>query len=721
MVHGAIASQWPGFIYHESQLIAGLFVSDAIFEHMAGSFPYPSSPRFAMLVLVATVLALSIGAFAVAAEEPPLTVDSPPEGLVTRDWKLPITGTTSPDTIVTVHLENYRIGNWNETTSIANGSYEVWIYLDWGRNHIVVEAGEQETGITSITRNVTQDDWAPSLKIRMEFLNSVPIPYNDEMDAYVVADAEVMVNGTCNDDTTRDEDLLVRINGEPVVPGPDRRGRFLARVELEPGLNAISVDVADLLGNRRTITPQILRDIEPPLVLVHHPVDDEVTRDATYRVEGLTEPMTYVKVRVEFPDGHHSFTTTSRVDGTFQVTIELVEGIQLVTVTALDAMGNMNSTILGITLDTDPPALMVESPPGGHDTTREKRYTIVATLVDDQGAVVFVGGQEVEGTDMFRLEVDLREGDNTFDVRAIDEAGNEQAFIVTILRDTFAPTMVLFSPDYLDLLTNDPTVPFAGTVKGAEGVTIKHRGVAHNARLTDGSWEDGEWAYDLELTEYDLEFNVEVYASDAADNRDTVTIHVVLDTVPPLLAIDGGPLQVTNRRLTRVSGTTEEGIASLTIGDERVPVDDGVFDISVSLVEGMNTMPVRVRDRAGNWACETLEIICDPVPPRLELDYPRSTREGAVSVTGTTDDDVVMVYVDGQSFFVDNGSFAFTIELVDEGVHEINFTVVDAAGNRRTELIDIDYSTGIPGFGPLLVLIAVAVAALVVRQGRRTQ
>ena len=525
---------------------------------------------------------------------------------------------------------------WNAPTSLPDGSFEVWIYLGWYSNLITVEAGEVDTGTTTVTINVTLDDWRPHLEFWIEFLNTVPVPYNDDMGAYVVADAEVLVNGTCYDYITSQEDLLVRINGEPVAPGPDRQGRFLARVGLKPGLNAVSVEVTDEVGNRGTVTQLVLRDIEPPPVLVLHPVDYEMTRDATYLVEGLTEPMTFVRVMVQFPDGHQSFTATSMVDGTFQVPIELWEGHQLVMVTVLDNMGNVNSTILAVTLDTNPPDLVIESPPGGRATTREISYTIVAMLVDDPDALVSVGGQEVEGAGLFRLGVELREGDNAFEVRAVDGAGNERAVTVTIVRDTFSPTMVLISPQYTDLLTNDPTLHFAGTVRGAVGMTIKHRGVAYQARLTGGSWEDGEWAYDLELTKYDLECDVEVYAHDAADNRDTVTIHVVLDMVPPPLAIDGGPLQVTNRRSARVSGTTEEGLVSLTIDDDRVPVDDGVFDASVPLEEGVNTFLVRIRDRAGNWACETLEITCDPVPPRLKLDYPRSTRERVVSVTGTT-------------------------------------------------------------------------------------
>lgn len=700
--------------------MAGSLVSQAFSECMAVSFLDHRSTRCAVLVLLATVLALSIGALAAEADGPPLTVDSPPEGLLTRDWIQAITGTTGPDTPVKVRVEGDWSEHWNETSSLPDGSFEVWTYLDYGNNLVTVEAGAWDTGTTTVTRNITMDRWPPYLEVAMEFLSTMPVPYSEEVGAYVVAEAEVVINGTCYDEFTSREDLLVRTNGEPVVPGPDRRGRFLARVGLEPGLNVIDVDVTDRAGNRRTVTLQVLWDTEPPSLHVHHPVDDEATRDATYMVEGLTEPTTHVKVTVQHPDGHRSFTTTSGAGGAFQVPVQLVEGSQLLMVTVVDAMGNMNSTILAVTLDTTPPDLVIENPPGGHASTREATYAIVARLADGLDAVVSVGGQEVEGMDVFRLEVDLRQGENAFEVRAVDRAGNERVVTVTILRDTFPPTMVLTSPQGADVLTNDPIVPFAGTVGGAVGVTIKLRGVAHQARLTDGSWEDGEWAYDLELSEHDLERDVEVYAHDAAGNRDTVTIHVVLDTVPPPLAIDGGPHQITNRRRARVSGTTEEGLVSLTIDDGRVPVDGGVFDVSVPLVVGVNTLLVCVRDRAGNSACETLEITCDPVPPALELDYPGSTGEGTVVVTGTTDDDVVRVYVDGLAFQVDNGTFAFTIDLVGEGVHEINFTVEDAAGNRRTEHIEIDHDAGLPGFGPLLALLAVAVAALVARLGRRT-
>lgn len=269
------------------------------------------------------------------------------------------------------------------------------------------------------------------------------------------------------------------------------------------------------------------------------------------------------------------------------------------------------------------------------------------------------------------------------------------------------------------MLINESNLHFEGSVKVSTGVAIKHRGVHNPARLVSGSWDEGEWEYDLEIEGAEAMDDVEVYAQDLAGNRASSTIRVVTDTVPPDLNIDGGPYRVTNRDPFVLSGTTDKDIGSITVNGVQYPVDGGVFDLEMPLGgRDQSTFVLVARDVAGNSVTGTVVVTYDVQVPDLELVYPKRTDRDMVLVTGITDADVRWVYVDGQSFFVDNGTFTFLVDLDGEGEHHINFTIEDEAGNRRTRFATIENGSDTPGFEVVMAITALVALVLVTRRAQ---
>lgn len=667
-----------------------------------------------MLILLAIV---ALGTLVSAMDGPPLTVDSPVEDLVTGDSMIWVNGTTDPGIEVSVLVETIFHDNYNNTTSGPDGRFEMVTYLVH-KNNIVTVTAEGPNGTSKVVRMVTLDYYRPQIEVRMEFVGGIPVPFNEERGGYVVSEGEIYLNGTYMDIPGRNPPVTIHVNGVLWEPGDHPYGTFYVPVALEEGVNNILIEATDQVGNVGYDILVIERDTIVPFIDIVNPEDRSLTNVTYCLLAGTSEAGTYLEVSVRTTEDERTYETVTAADGGFELTMELFEGLQTVTVAAIDVVGNTNLSYLVITLDSVAPGLSIDRPPGGTAVTNADVFTIKGST--DPDAVVNIDGVPVDNFGVFQHQVALVEGPNLFQVRSVDAAGNEDSLQVGIVRDTVAPILFIVCPQRTWIVTNGSLLHLEGSVKGSEGIKVKHHGGVAEASLLSGTWEDGEWAFDLHLKEHGLEQDVEVYAFDQAGNRDISMITVVMDTVPPALNVDGRTEWVTNLGTVRITGTTDEDIGELKVNGEPHPVLNGIFDMEVDLTEGENVFHILVTDGAGNSAARTVTVTYDNLSPELKLEYSTWTETGLVMISGTTDQDVKYVFVDGQSFFVDNGTFSFIIQLEGKGEHRINITVQDEAGNERTRFATVDYRTRYSGLWFVLVpIILFGIIALVLyKKGR---
>ena len=485
------------------------------------------------------------------------------------------------------------------------------------------------------------------------------------------------------------------------------------------GEYSVTLNVTDGLGKwaEDTLTVRVL-DRTSPDIIVHRPVEDELTRNATSTVTGMTEPFTRVDINVESSEGSEEYTLTSSEDGSFEMSIDLFEGIQNVVVTATDAMGNPSVVTRNVILDTIPPDFIINSPDEEYVLTRQSRYTIVGTMLLDPAATVWIQLFVVAHTGVFQFEVELEEGVNLIEVKAVDEAGNEKVVVLTIVRDSIAPVLTVTSPPEDYLITNDYMVHFGGTVRDAIGVVIQLHSLDLAAELVTGSWQDGEWEYDLMNIPMDPEYDLAIIAYDLAGNEAMMVIYVRFDFEKPQLSIDGEALSYTNQSAVTISGTTEEGIETVMVNGVEEMVEDGDISVAVDLEEGMNTFVISVEDEAGNPSTEIIEITLDTVPPTYKLDYPKKTDKKKATISGTCSNDVVTMLINGRSNNVENGTYKVEVEIKEEGKNQFIITFEDRAGNTVTETITIRKGEETPGFGAWFAVLALAGGMIVLSRRR---
>ena len=509
-----------------------------------------------------------------------------------------------------------------------------------GYHNISVRAADLSGNWNTSNIEIIVDLTDPDLFVKLEYLNATEIPYDPVKGGYFVREDKIVINGTYDDNYAHVGTIIIRINGMVIYIFPSRWGTIYETIELAQGINTLIVDATDTAGNRIGKRLYVSMDSYPPTMYIYNPLDNQMTANETLMVTGLTEPTTRLDMIVQASAGTNTYRTSSLSDGTFLFPVTLFEGTQKVLVTAIDSAGNPTVIDLNVILDTTPPDFIIERPSEGYEVTSETRYLITGTMTIEPDARVIIGGQEVPHQGVFSREVVLQEGANVIDIIAIDKVDNRQTKYVTIIRDTVPPVLEVMAPESDYLITNVSIISFHGFVEGSMAVFIKHKTIEFPAELLDGTWENGEWKYDLELGPQDLEQDITVIARDLAKNEDTISIHVVYDIVPPSLQIDPTPEEV-GTPFVWINGSTDGSIPLVTVQGVPYPVISGVFEIQWSLAAGDNNLRVEVMDDAGNRAKDN--VLVTYTPP--DLPVPPDDDEGELDILGIAGISILLVAI----------------------------------------------------------------------------
>lgn len=376
--------------------------------------------------------------------------------------------------------------------------------------------------------------------------------------------------------------------------------------------------------------------------------------------------------------------------------------------------------------DTTPPALTITSPVDG--SLRNSSPILVSGEVDDPGATVEIDGVAIALTPgtppTFEANVELAEGTNTLVVTATDAAGNTAVEAVSVTLDTAAP-------DAIDLGTLSFSGPDEGVVRiegGPGTVEPDARVTATNLRTGDtvtvGADATGAIVLEIAAGAEDL---IAFVVVDAAGNRspDDGTA-LVIDRTPPVIVVaspaEGEDVGTTN---VTVTGTVDDPEAVVDVNGAPATLDGNSFTaIGVSLPdEGLNTLTVTARDRAGNAASRSITVVRDTVAPEIVFTAPDEAglqTGDSIEVAGTLSERA-SVAVNGVAVTPATGAttFAGSVPLV-EGINVLTAVATDSAGNVTTASVQITRDTTAPAVsietptaGRLLTTLAVDVGGIV--------
>ncbi|MBM4250104.1 MAG: hypothetical protein FJ149_11920 [Euryarchaeota archaeon] len=437
---------------------------------------------------------------------------------------------------------------------------------------------------------------------------------------------------------------------------------------LGDGLHVVRLKATDNAGNVARQSLSITVDTTGPPLYVFSPADGSSTNLRTVTVSGITEEGVFVTVN------GISVQVQKRY---FSLPVSLEDGPNLVTVVASDAAGNSRQVQVQVTLDNQPPLMVITSPADGTYTGQNPVSVLGST---EPTAIITVNGvraQLVESS--FEALVGLSEGANTMTVTARDPAGNSASRTLTVYLDTVPPDVTLFSPRD-GLWTNQSKVLVNGATEQGAVVTINGQHVNVISTIFSGY---------VSLLEGPN--RIEVQARDGAGNRFSSERTVFLDTRRPDLVV-GSPADgsVLASRIVTVVGSVDYG-AEVRVNGEPVRVTDFVFTTTVQFPEdGTQVLEVQARDLAGNQALVTRTVTVDTTVPTVLLSYPPDglrTRQRMITVSGQTEP-YATVIVNTETLLAVGRDGLFQVPVVlEDGENRLTVQTTDAAGNMHTESI----------------------------------
>jgi hypothetical protein len=277
---------------------------------------------------------------------PPVIISiSPEEGALINNTNVTVTWNVSDAHSGILSIEvRMDDGTWFDVTE---DEYFPFSYLEDGAHVIVLRARDMVGNHVNRTVNITIDTTPPEI-----------VFFWPEGDNITNLD-DVEVGWNCSDPSGIHQAWVRMDGGMWVEYGPNSVGIF---TDLPHGTHTLVVLAIDNAGNRIEKETDLIVDLVRPLIYIMDPENDILINEASVMLSW-----------VHSDDGSGVATVICAVDGElhWNVTwahtshiVDLEEGFHVVTLTAVDRAGNIETARLEITVDTISPSIRSYQPAG---------------------------------------------------------------------------------------------------------------------------------------------------------------------------------------------------------------------------------------------------------------------------------------------------------------------------------------------------------------------
>jgi large repetitive protein len=416
---------------------------------------------------------------------------------------------------------------------------------------------------------------------------------------------------------------------------------------------------------------------------------------------------------------------TANSSGTWFSSPSLSDGFYALTIEAADTAGNVATTTLSLTLDTNPPSPSVGLVSDTGDSNSDGLTSdpaISGSAEAGDVVTIFNGGTTLgavtaNANGSWTYTPTLADGSYTLTASEADVAGNIGTSTVGFTLETVAQPVSIGLPDDTGLsptdhITSDPT--FSGSAEANSAISITNNGTVVGSTSADGS---GSWNTTVSLP--DGTYTLIVDAVNEAGNTATNTFSFQLETTaPPVTAVlthDTGVSAsdgVTSN--PAMNGTAEAGSVISFINSEDSSVlgsvttnASGTWSFAPTIGDGTYSLTVSEETIAGNIATTSLNLTLDTtvmtVSAALTDDDGASSSDGITSdpaIGGTTEPDSVVVIRNGSTVLGtvnadDSGTWSFTPSLAD-GTYTLTIGVSNLAGGSASTTLGFTLETTAP-------------------------
>ncbi|EHB2252645.1 Ig-like domain repeat protein [Salmonella enterica subsp. enterica serovar Oranienburg] len=479
-------------------------------------------------------------------------------------------------------------------------------------------------------------------------------------------------------------------------------------------------------------------------------VGDNVTNNTRPTFTGKTEPNAIISVINSETGEEVIFKANDKGEWTFNFTSDSVEGVNNLTFTVEDVVGNKKDFSFSYVIDTVapvPPTVSLEDfvvLPNGIILSGNDLPALVGTAEPKSTILLMRDGKlydsiEVDSNGTWNYQFSNKFLQGAYDIEIIsqDAAGNKSSTVkysFTIQTEVVPPKAELDASDDSgakgDWITNKHNaLTLLGTADRFATVNILIDGKTIGVTTADA---DGNWNFDISRNLSDNVYKITVESIDPLGRTSSVDYQLTIDSftpIPTVMLHDSADSGVKGDMITKINTPLFTGMAEANakvsiyvdgvLSGEAIAGDDGVwnFQFTTALSDGSHDVTVKVEDIAGNTASSSaynFQIVTQTQKPTIELvndtgvdNTDHIINEKNPALTGTAAPySTVKLYIDGALIAEvrtnKDGRWEYTLKadqgLVD-GDHRITASVEDIAGNIAHSdpfLISVDTAISIP-------------------------
>jgi hypothetical protein len=172
----------------------------------------------------------------------------------------------------------------------------------------------------------------------------------------------------------------VTVNGTPVTVNP-ADGSFSTAITLVIGSNVVTIVATDTANLQTTQTRTIIYDPNAPVLTVASPADNSTTTQASIAVNGTVNESSTVTIS----ENTGSPQTATMSGNSYNGSVNLVPGVNTITINATDLAGNTSTVKRTVTYNNSISALMLAVTSPDRDITTNKASMILKGTVTDTG------------------------------------------------------------------------------------------------------------------------------------------------------------------------------------------------------------------------------------------------------------------------------------------------------------------------------------------------
>jgi predicted xylose isomerase-like sugar epimerase len=394
-----------------------------------------------------------------------------PATLVTNKATVALAGKAADDTGVTqVSWQNSRGGSGQ-----ASGTSE-WtvpsVALLAGANVITVTARDGAGNVGTATLTVTLDTRAPAISF------SAPT----SAATFATSENGLAIGGVANDDTAVAQVTWANSQGGSGT-ATGTSAWSVARLALKPGLNTLTVTARDTAGNTASAVLTVrVTDVKAPTVRITGPSAESAfsTTVKVINLEGVSGD-DFGVASVAWVSDRGARGVAKGTDRWIVGGITLQPGVNVFTVTAMDAAGNSSTGAVRITLESGAPTISLTSPTTAATYTTSSSSVALTGVASDASGIARVKwstdkgqvGDAIGTTSWSIPAVTVASGTTTVTVTAYDNSGSASSVTLSIVyADSSKPSVKIYMPTTASTLsTSASTLTIAGTATDNLGVT----------------------------------------------------------------------------------------------------------------------------------------------------------------------------------------------------------------------------------------------------------